>query len=409
MVFTGRNLSLEAPGPIVIDGDLLADQVWRNARGATLLVQPVRQAAAVLEEWSRYDMPNKKESNLMQPFAFHGNFGCRTTNTTCGLLRGTPEFLIMEHEEAAEFVASLPVLIESWTSQVRVRANYNPNDFKKPDDIVERQLDLRKVLAKATAVMAEIRSSDLCRTAVHRKLLNEMYEMAGIERFEEELRSHFEVLDAQFNTLATRAARTEQKRLDKQAFFFGAGAVLVGVPSLAALFSLVDDGNKVHKGYWDGWENVEAAALFVLFLVFLVLVLKLPGARGYLRSVGDFFRASFRPLRWLRAKFAEVSGKGLNPIVVADLAHRPDATSLLDRLYREILTPCFRSDELVPYVALASSLARIIHSRTSLQRGGTPERSSARWLVTGILSAACTCSRTSLCCPDNGRQALALT
>jgi hypothetical protein len=44
------------------------------------------------------------------------------------------------------------------------------------------------------------------------------------------------------------------------------------------------------------------------------------------------------------------------PTLVFDLAHRPDATSLLDRLYREILVPSFRRDELDPYEMMASSL-----------------------------------------------------
>jgi GNAT superfamily N-acetyltransferase len=46
------------------------------------------------------------------------------------------------------------------------------------------------------------------------------------------------------------------------------------------------------------------------------------------------------------------------PTLVFDLAHRPDATSLLDRLYREILVPSFRRDELDPYEAMADSLTQ---------------------------------------------------
>jgi hypothetical protein len=202
----------------------------------------------------------------------------------------------MEHEEAAEFVATLPVLLESWMSQIRRRASHDLDDDATSDQINERQLTLRKLLTKATALIAEIRSSDLCRTAVHRKLLDDMFEMAGIERFEQELQSHFEVLDAQFNTLSTMAARREQKRLDKQSFFFGAGAVLVGVPSLAALFQLLDDGNRVKGG---GWDNVEAAGLIVLILFFGYLVLKQPGAKDALNGLG-------KPLKWLKVKFAEL-------------------------------------------------------------------------------------------------------
>ena len=41
---------------------------------------------------------------------------------------------------------------------------------------------------------------------------------------------------------------------------------------------------------------------------------------------------------------------------VVDLYRRPDATLLLDRLYREILVPSFRKEELDPYEVLAASL-----------------------------------------------------
>ena len=42
---------------------------------------------------------------------------------------------------------------------------------------------------------ANIRSPDLCSTAAHRNLLDEMFDMAGIKKLERELSSHFRVLD----------------------------------------------------------------------------------------------------------------------------------------------------------------------------------------------------------------------
>ena len=53
---------------------------------------------------------------------------------------------------------------------------------------------------------------------------------------------------------------------------------------------------------------------------------------------------------------SEGSAASSDPPLVFDLAGRPDAARLLDRLYREILVPSFRKEELDPYETLAAGL-----------------------------------------------------
>ena len=60
-----------------------------------------------------------------------------------------------------------------------------------------------------------------------------------------------------------------------QGFFFGAGAVLVGVPSLAAVFGLFDSGYSVHRT----GDRVEALVLSTLIILLFLVLFKLPGAR----------------------------------------------------------------------------------------------------------------------------------
>ncbi len=374
VIVTARKLSLEQQGygeNNLIDRDLSIDVLIREAKGLALLLQPVAQAAAVLEEWSRYSLPDTKDGNTMQPLSFVGNFAYRTTNTTFGLLRGTPEYLIAEHEEAAEFVATLPVLLESWMSQIRQRASHGLKKDPSTDDISERQLQLRLILNKATTVIAQIHSPDLCLTAVHRKYLDQMFAIAGIDRLEGELQSHFSVLDAHLNTLSTMASRREQKRNDMQGFFFGAGAVLVGVPSLAAVFALFDDGYGVHRS----GEKLEAFILSALIVLLLVAVFKLPGAHDVLVALKQCAQEEvgcdqecFRQVAWRGedtrqcrrpvpdAAVSKESGGPSDPTSVVDLADRPDAALLLDQLYREILVPSFRKDELDPLATISEAL-----------------------------------------------------
>ena len=302
VIVTARKLSLERRidddgngKHSVEDSDLAKDQLLDVAKGAALVVHPVPYAAAVLEEWSRYSLPRFDEGNMMQPMSFAGNFAYRTTNTTFGLLRGTPEYLIMEHEEAAEFVASLPVLLESWMSRIRERADKSLEELREDDSPVEinnRQLQLRRILTTATSVIAQIHSPDLCLTAVHRKYLDQILQIAGIERLEAELQSHFNVLDAHLNTLSAMAERKEKERQDKAAFWFGAGAVLVGVPSLAGLLQLLDDGQR-----WKGHDETGEAAF--LILIFLVCAFALANLRGAPELFRKIFLAPYVGARWL--------------------------------------------------------------------------------------------------------------
>lgn len=277
------------------DSDLAKDKLLEVARGAALLVHPVPYAAAVLEEWSRYSVPRFDDGDIMQPMSFAGNFAYRTSNTTFGLLRGTPEYLIMEHEEASEFVASLPVLLESWMGRIRERADKSLEELSEeasPVEINNRQLQLRRILTTATSVIAQIHSPDLCLTAVHRKYLDQMFQIAGIERLETELQSHFNVLDAHLNTLSAMAERKEKERQDKAAFWFGAGAVLVGVPSLAGLLQLLDAGQS-----WRGHDETgQAAFLLLIFVVLAFALSKLPGAPPPFRKT---LRAPYVGARWL--------------------------------------------------------------------------------------------------------------
>ena len=211
VIVTARQLSLVTAGPDgarVVHRDVTIDDV-RQAKGAALLVQPVRQAASILEEWARYAIPDLDRGDVLQAFAFVGDFAYRTTNTTFGLLRGMPEFLILEHEEGAEFVASLPALLESWISQVR-SADTSYTAKSTADEINARQLELRVLLTKAHTVMTQLRSADLCLTAVHRELLDRLFEVAGIGRLEDELQAQFAVLDAHYAELSTVLAETRR-------------------------------------------------------------------------------------------------------------------------------------------------------------------------------------------------------
>ena len=88
-----------------------------------------------------------------------------------------------------------------------------------------------------------------------------------------------------------------------QTFLFGAGAVLVGVPSIAALLDLFDAGYKVQRG----GDLVEAFVLSVLIAAFILVVATLPGAKDvYFRVREQVVHAASAIRRMLKAAFRKV-------------------------------------------------------------------------------------------------------
>jgi hypothetical protein len=271
VIVAAHRLSVEAP-----DGtrtDAAVDEVGKAA-GASLILQPVRQAAATLEEWSRYPVPDIEQSNFLGEYAFVGDFAVRTANTTFGLLRGLPEFLIVEHEEGAEFVASLPALLHAWLGELeRANVDYDVND--PPEQISDLQLALRRIVTEARTALAKLRSPGLCQTAVHRQLLDRLFDLAGIGLLEQKIQTQFDVLDAHLAELASVQSRHDELRAQKEeqqqrtiVFVLGAGALLVGIPSFAGLLQLLDSGAPVgHLG-----DVLQASALFGVLLILVGLL-----------------------------------------------------------------------------------------------------------------------------------------
>ena len=176
--------------------------------------------------------------------SFTGNFGYRTVNTTFGLLRGTPEYLHCGARRSSGVRRLLACSARElgWARSVNGRAA-GLRDKATTEEITTRQLQLRRILTKATTVIAQIHSPDLCLTTIHRKDLDQMFEIAGIERLENELQSHFTVLNAHLDTLAAMAAEKERKKGDMQGFFSRCGRCTPRRPlTLAAVFTLFDTG-----------------------------------------------------------------------------------------------------------------------------------------------------------------------
>jgi hypothetical protein len=244
IVLAARRLSVEDRDRRPVEADI---GMVMSAFGASLLLQPVREAAVALEEWVRYPVPAIDGANLLGVHGFDGDFAYRTANTSFGYLPGRPNFLILEYEEAAEFVATLPAPLQGWLEDIRVISR---TDSPRPSlrDIDQSKLHSRRILTEARTVLAHLRSPDLCHTAVHRELLDRFFAAAGISRLEDELKVQFEVADAYLAELSANQAKDNDRRQARITMFLGITAGFFGLTSIASMLQLFNAGFNEPKG-----------------------------------------------------------------------------------------------------------------------------------------------------------------
>ncbi len=237
VIVMARKLSLLKQGLGEDDpdhSDLSSDVLLKQAQGVALLLQPVRQAAAVLEESCRVHPADLDDGNAIPANVLHRQFWYRTVNTTFRLLRGPPG-TSSDHEEAAESCLIACSARElGWARSVNGRA-------ARLHDATTEEITARQLLAQdLDHIDNHHRTDPFARSVPDRHspqgsrsdVRDHRY-----QRLENELQSHFTVLNAHLDTLAAMAAEKERKKGDMQGFLSRCGAVLVGVPSLWPLCS----------------------------------------------------------------------------------------------------------------------------------------------------------------------------
>ena len=225
-----------------------------GAKGASLFLQPTRQAATALEEWIRYPTPPVAPLNLLGDLGFTDDVVVRTANTTFLMMPGTPNFLVLEYEEMAEFVASLPALVRGWTEDVEDDVRDALDSLRHVD--ADDQIVLRKRITTTMSELAHLHSPQLCKTFVHREMLDRLYRAAGLERLERDLSAQFEAADGLFGLLATRHEARVQLVIEV------AGAVFA-VLSLAGLADLANGAFDIGPG----WRQVEVGLIALVAAV----------------------------------------------------------------------------------------------------------------------------------------------
>jgi hypothetical protein len=244
-----RNLSVEeADGSRrpATPGDLAA------TTGGSLLLQPMRQAATSLEEWIRYPVPDLDAINLFGNEGFQGDIAARTANTTVLFAPGLPDFMLIEYEEMAEFVAALPAVLRYWSTGLQTQTSEAVRNAAELDagsagstslrDVEHDHLVLRHRMTEARMMLAHVRSASLCLTRAHRTFLDRLFEAAHIPHLEDDIQAQFDVADALYAQLSEHQVRLEETRRQRLERRQDQLVALLGFIGLTDLFVLANTG-----------------------------------------------------------------------------------------------------------------------------------------------------------------------
>lgn len=227
--------------------------------GSSLLFGHIHQWASALEEWVRYPQPDVE--NLVKGLGFADDLVVRTPNTTLLALLSSPNFLILGYEEMAEFVATVPALLEVWTAEIAEPITQDADALDQLTQLLEqadagssfaaherrfRQLDrghvqLRKLMVEAGSLLALIHSPTICRTLVHREFLDRLAHAARLHLLESDLEAQIAEADALYDRLSVLHQRESERRQQRLRRITEAILAVLAGTSVASVVQLYND------------------------------------------------------------------------------------------------------------------------------------------------------------------------
>ncbi|BBZ45233.1 hypothetical protein [Mycobacterium parmense] len=287
--------------------------VLDGAVGGKILLRSIQRGATTLEEWVRYPpLPKKSAQDLKLPIegipemGLAGDWCAHTGETTVFGIVAAPSWQSDAWVEAAQFVSSWTPLLRLWNKRLQYAVEEDPlapdhskgkraqavgkhiNMTKVRTDITNTADTLRQIERRVRLHLMQIRAEDLCATMAHRRFLDQLLEMGGLNRLQSELDAQLEAAERLTDWLEERIRRNAD---DRRQFLLGviAAFTLFGV---AAFLSLANETHmhqslgfiELHEGVWEDW------LVLGLFLVFAGYIFFFFGGP-------DWVRRTYRRLR----------------------------------------------------------------------------------------------------------------
>jgi hypothetical protein len=241
-----------------------ADGAEREATGqdivdvaGRLVLNPVTGYATALEEWTRRPVPSKVR-NLSGDAGYDTDLIARTDNTTLVVLPGSPSWVYLGQEEKVEFVASLPPLMQRWRRELRamkdkVAASLRSEavEQNKRGQVEADRMQLAAQVADVRYCLDQLHSNALVRPAVHRRLVDRLYDAAGLLRYEKELEAEIREVEALYDLVAAHLSVVEEQKARDEEIRTGkyqrSIQMILGVLAALSLIGLIEAINQFVK------------------------------------------------------------------------------------------------------------------------------------------------------------------
>lgn len=243
-----------------------------------LLCAPLQRLPSTLEEWVRFSTSSAGDSrlpaNLVDSiFAFPRDFVGRSLDSTFIVMLETPNWALLEYEERAEFVASLPPLIEGWRNELVEAIEAEQADKLQllgSTELAARRMALQDRVRRIQGQVALLHSIDLWKTLSGRRFGESMYTAAGLDDVEAELAQTITRVELYYERLAALISQHEERRDRRYQTLVELVLAVLAVSSLADVFSLI---NQLFGYQGQGIARWEIGSLLVTVTVVVMLMI----------------------------------------------------------------------------------------------------------------------------------------
>lgn len=257
------------------------------AAAGPLLSATLQRLPSTLEEWTRFGSLSSRDYGLPpnladSSFALPGDFIGQTPNSTFIVMLNTPNWAIVEHEERAEFVASLRPLIEGWrqklTEVIRVEQKGESSSLSS-EELLGRRQELQDQVRRVQNDLALLHSIDLWKTLSSRRIGESLYEAAGLADAEAELKQTITRVELYYERMAVLISQNEEHHDRRYRKRTEVTFSILGLLSLADSFGLV---NQLFG--FQGWIPAATESGIFVAAVAIVIVLMVYKGRDQTRA-----------------------------------------------------------------------------------------------------------------------------
>jgi hypothetical protein len=190
-----------------------------------LFVNPIGGPADRLDPWLSRSNSRKRDGKLAVTNLAQGELGddaqiYTTANTTLIRLPSHANFVRLDYEEMAEFVATLEPLYSYWNAEISRRMEQVLEDLgvSKVAKIEKDRIGLQQVVVSAQKAMLDIESPAIVTNSVYRSYLNAFIRKSTVGALKKNFQDLTSTTQDVVNTVSDYAQKREDKWIQKQRY-----------------------------------------------------------------------------------------------------------------------------------------------------------------------------------------------